>query len=170
MAKKRHPLADLAKKAVEKYIRQGKVFRPRKLSAEMRAEAGVFVSIKKHGELRGCIGTFLPTKKNVAEEIVANAIAATQDPRFPPLSKEELPYLTYKVDALSDLRPVSKRELDPKKYGLLVSTKDGRRGLLLPDLPGVDTVDQQISYCLQKAGIRQGEKVDYQIFTVERHE
>lgn len=122
------------------------------------------------GVLRGCIGTFLPTKKNVAEEIMHNSIAAaTQDPRFPPVTEKELPNLVYSVDILSKPKLAKKENLNPKKYGLIVVTKDGRRGLLLPDIPGVKTAEEQIQICKRKAGIGPNETITYQVFTVERH-
>jgi len=134
--------------------------------------AGVFVSLHlKNGSLRGCIGTFVPTKKNIALEIIANAVSsATQDPRFPPVTEEELEKLIYSVDILSASKTISKDKLsDPKKYGLIVSSQDGRRGLLLPNLPGINTIEEQIKICRMKAGINPWEPVSYHIFTVERH-
>ena len=168
------PYIVLARKTIEKYIKTGQKPRlPANLPEELlKKRAGVFVSIhKKAGELRGCIGTFAPTKENIAKEIIYNSIAAaTQDPRFPPITKKELPTLTYSVDILSASKTVSNRKiLDPKKYGLIVSTADGRRGLLLPDIPGVETAKEQIEICKRKAGIFPGEKVTFQIFTVARH-
>jgi len=162
-------MVELARKAVEKYVRYGKVFRPRKLTAEMRSMAGVFVSIKKHGELRGCIGTFMPTRANVAGEIVANAISsATQDPRFLPVGVSELDDLEYSVDVLTIPEPVrSVDHLDPKKYGVIVEC-GFRRGLLLPNLEGVDTVEGQISICKAKAGISTGEPIKLYRFQVQR--
>lgn len=164
----------LAKNTVEAYIKTNKIPPlPKKLPQEMlRKKAGAFVSIhKKDGSLRGCIGTFMPTKPDLALEIVTNAISsATQDPRFPPVTKEELSSLIYSVDILSQPKPATKKKLDPKKYGLIVSTSDGRRGLLLPDIPGVKTTEEQINICKMKAGISSKEKVKLEIFTVERHE
>ena len=171
----------LAKETVEAFIKKGRIISPPKgLPVEMRnKKTGVFVSLHlKDGSLRGCIGTFAPTRKNIAEEIIQNAIsAATQDPRFPPITEKELPNLIYSVDILSTSKSVSKdklsdpsyRQLGPKKYGLIVSAQDGRRGLLLPNLPGINTVEEQIGICRQKAGINPWEPVSYQIFTVERH-
>src|SRR4030043_1188952 len=152
MTKPRPAIVGLARKSVERYIRQGKIFKPRKLTAEMKQRAGVFVSIKKQGELRGCIGTFMPTRANVAEEIVANAISsATQDPRFLPVGVSELDDLEYSVDVLTGPEPVrSVDQLDPKKYGVIVEC-GFRRGLLLPDLEGVDSVEEQIRICRAKA-------------------
>lgn len=166
-------LANLARKTVEDFVKSKKTkFLINDLPSKiLNQKAGVFVSIhQKNGQLRGCIGTFLPTQKNLAEEIIANAVAAAQDPRFPPVTREELPDLVYKVDVLSKLCSAKKKELDPKKYGLLVTAKDGRRGLLLPDIPGVKTAEQQIEICKRKAGIGLTEKVDFQIFTVDRHD
>jgi AmmeMemoRadiSam system protein A len=169
MTKPRPAIVELARKAVERYIRQGKIFRPRKLTAEMKQRAGVFVSIKKRGELRGCIGTFMPTRTNVAEEIVANAISsATQDPRFMPVETSELVDLEYSVDILTEPEPVqSTDQLDPRKYGVIVEC-GYRRGLLLPDLAGVDKVEEQIEICRAKAGISAGEPIRLYRFRVER--
>jgi len=168
------PYVKLAKDTVEAYIKTSKIPPlPKKLPQEMiKKKAGAFVSIhKKDGSLRGCIGTFMPTRPNLALEIVTNAISsATQDPRFPPVSKEELPDLVYSIDILSKPKTISNRKvIDPKKYGLIVSSPDGRRGLLLPDIPEVDTPEQQIAICRQKAGIEPKEKVKFEIFSVERH-
>jgi AmmeMemoRadiSam system protein A len=169
MVRQRNPMAELARKAVEKYVRYGKVFKPRKLTAEMKSKAGVFVSIKKHGELRGCIGTFMPMSANVAEEIVANAIgSATQDPRFVPIGVAELDDLKYSVDVLTRPEPVqSVDQLDPKKYGIIVES-GFKRGLLLPDLERVDTVEEQIIICRAKAGISTGEPIKLYRFQVKR--
>ena len=135
--------------------------------------AGVFVSIHKgehSGELRGCIGTILGTKENVAAEIVSNAVsAATRDPRFEPVRADELGRLVYSVDVLSEPEPVkSLDELDAKRYGVICS-KGGRRGLLLPNLEGVDTVQEQLEIACRKGGIRLAEKPDIERFEVARH-
>ncbi len=165
-----HPLAQLAKKTVETYVKEGKIPPPSKLTPEMKARAGVFVSIHKLGELRGCIGTFEPVQRNVAEEIINNAVSsATKDPRFPPVAPEELGQLDYSVDVLTDPEPVAdKGQLDPKKYGVIVEC-GFRRGLLLPDLDGVDSVDRQISICCQKAGIAADEPTQLYCFEVKRY-
>ncbi|PIU55038.1 MAG: hypothetical protein COS88_05785, partial [Chloroflexi bacterium CG07_land_8_20_14_0_80_51_10] len=120
---------------------------------------------------RGCIGTFQPTRPNVAEEIISNAISsATRDYRFSPVIPEELPELTYKVDILTKPELVkSKDELDPKKYGVLVEY-GGKRGLLLPDLEGVDSIDQQIEIASAKGGILPDEPVKLYRFEVRRFE
>ena len=133
-------------------------------------QAGAFVSIHKNGALRGCIGTFLPTQENLASEILHNAISAsTEDPRFSPIRAHELPYLEISVDVLSVPEPVSsEKELDCKHYGVIVSS-GRRRGLLLPDLEGVDTVEDQIDIARRKAGIPKGEKLTLQRFEVVRH-
>jgi len=170
MAKQLYPIVKLAKEAVESYVRYGKVLRFKKPAAEMKPKAGVFVSIKKHGELRGCIGTFMPTRANIAEEIVANAISsATQDPRFTPVESSELDDLEYSVDVLTEPEPVrSIDQLDAKKYGVIVEC-GFRRGLLLPDLEGVDTVEEQIAICRAKAGISAEEPVKLYRFHVKRY-
>ena len=164
------PLVSLAKQTVETYVKSGETQKPEKLAAEMNEKAGVFVSIHKLGKLRGCIGTFEPTRKNVAEEIIANAVSsATMDPRFSPVTPDELEALDYSVDVLTRPKPVSgKDELDPRKYGLIVEC-GFRKGLLLPDLEGVDTVDYQIDICRQKAGIMPDEPVKLYRFEVKRY-
>ncbi|MBQ6527529.1 MAG: AmmeMemoRadiSam system protein A, partial [Clostridia bacterium] len=132
--------------------------------------AGAFVSIHKQGRLRGCIGTILPTRKSLAEEIIHNAVsAASEDPRFDPIAPDELKWLEISVDVLGEPENIdSEKELDVRRYGVIVS-RGGRRGLLLPDLEGVDTVEQQIAIARKKAGIREGEPVRLQRFEVVRH-
>ncbi|MDD5510042.1 MAG: AmmeMemoRadiSam system protein B [Dehalococcoidales bacterium] len=164
------PLAKLAKMAVETYVRDGETLKPEELTAEMKERAGVFVSIHKLGNLRGCIGTFEPDTENVAEETIVNAVSsATRDPRFSPISPGELKDLDYNVDVLTTPEPVEgKDQLNPKEYGVIVES-GLRRGLLLPDLEGVDSVDYQISICRQKAGILPDEPVKLYRFRVKRY-
>lgn len=170
MDKEEHPLVQLARQAVEGYVQKRIVIEPGELSQEMKERAGVFVSLKKHGQLRGCIGTFEPTQASVAEEIIQNAISsATGDPRFSPVSPSELGSLDYSVDVLTRPQEVEdKSQLDAKKYGVIVAA-GLRRGLLLPDLEGVDSVDMQISICRQKAGIMPAEPVKLYRFEVRRY-
>jgi len=166
-----HPLAELAKKSVEAHVREGiPIGLPDPLPAEMSGRAGVFVCIKKHGELRGCIGTFQPSSECIGSETMMNAIsAATKDPRFTPVVKEELGDLTYSVDVLSCPEKVSGlSDLDPKKYGIIV-VSGFRRGLLLPDLEGVDTVEEQLKITKMKAGILPHEEVEIYRFEVMRY-
>jgi len=131
---------------------------------------GAFVSLKKDGQLRGCIGTIQPVRQDLAEEILYNAVSAgTRDPRFSPVTPEELAQLVYDVDVLTEPEPIdSPDQLDVKRYGVIVQCGD-RRGLLLPDLPGVDSVEEQISIARRKGSI--GEQEPYQLwrFEVERH-
>ena len=135
----------------------------------INSQAGVFVCIKKNGELRGCIGTFLPTTDCIEQEICRLAIdAGTKDPRFSPITEDELIDLEYTVDILSSPEPARLEDLDVKRYGVIV-TNGYRRGLLLPDLEGVDTVDYQLAIALQKAGIHPEEGFNIERFTVERH-
>jgi len=164
------PLARLAKKTVETFVKEGKTPKPEELTPEMMEKAGVFVSIHKLDELRGCIGTFEPAKENVAKEIIANAVSsATRDPRFPSIAPNELKDLEYSVDVLTKPEPIeSKDQLDPKKYGVIVEC-GFRKGLLLPDLEGVDTVDYQIDICRQKAGIAPNEPIKLYRFEVRRY-
>jgi len=165
-----HPLVQLARKTIETYVREGTFPEPAELTPEMEARAGVFVSIHKHGELRGCIGTFEPTTDNIAKEIMANAVSsATSDPRFPPVTPDELSDLDYSVDVLTSPEPiVSKDQLDPRRYGVIVEA-GWRRGLLLPDLEGVDSIDYQIEICRMKAGIDSNEPVKLYRFQVKRY-
>ncbi len=170
LVKRLSPLVILAKAALETYVKNRKVVEPTKLTPEMQEQAGVFVCIKKFGELRGCIGTFEPTRNNVAEEIVDNAIGtAVHDPRFDPVEPSELKDLDYTVDVLTMPQPVkSKDDLDPRKYGVIVAA-GRRRGLLLPDLEGVNTVDEQIDICRQKGGIGPDAAVKLFRFEVKRY-
>lgn len=166
-----HPLVDLARRTIERYIEEGRVIPPpEELTPEMRGRAGVFVSLKKRGQLRGCIGTIQPTEENVAQEVIRNAIAAaTRDPRFPPVRVEELDNLDISVDVLAPAEPVEGVEdLDSKRYGVIVEC-GWRRGLLLPDLEGVDTPEQQIEICCRKAGIGPQEPVKLYRFLVIRY-
>ena len=170
-----HPFVRLARQAIEAYVREGKVIEPgASLAAEGERQAGTFVSLHdSHGQLRGCIGTFVPSQSNIALEIIHNAIsAATRDPRFPPVRPRELAGLDIKVDVLSTPEPVDgPDELDPKRYGVIVQASEGwyRRGLLLPDLEGVDTVEEQIRICRLKAGIGPSEPIELLRFEVERY-
>lgn len=166
------PYVRLARNTLEAYVRTGKTpVLPEDLPDEMlENRAGVFVSIKSHGELRGCIGTFMPTEKNIAEEILRNAISAgTGDPRFNPVRSDELEDLVYSVDVLTSPEPVdSKEQLDPKRYGVIVR-RGYKSGLLLPDLEGVDTVEDQLNIALRKAGIWHKEDYSIERFEVIRH-
>ena len=184
-----HTLILLAKLVVENYIKEGKIISPPDdLPQEfLERKSGVFVTIEKESELRGCIGTYLPTRINIAEEIIHNAIAAaTEDHRFGPIRKEEIPYLTYTVYILGEPKLVKNIEgLDPKKFGIIVKTTpfaypnedvvfDGhapfKSGLLLPDLDGIDTIEKQISIACQKGGINPAkEKIIIYRFTAEKH-
>lgn len=162
----------LARYSIENYIKTGKIASlPENIPEEMLArKAGVFVSLKKHGSLRGCIGTISPMTKNVASEILKNAVtAATDDPRFDPVETHELPEIVYSVDVLSPAEPVkSIASLDSTRYGVIV-TSGHKRGLLLPNLEGVDSPEQQIEIALKKAGIRDDETFGIERFEVIRH-
>ncbi len=166
------PYVKLARTTLETKIKYGKSTQiPDDLPKEMiEKKAGVFVSLKKSGELRGCIGTIGPTTKSIADEIIQNAISAgLKDPRFFPVEEDELKYLVYSVDVLGEAERInSKDELDPKRYGVIVR-KGMRTGLLLPNLEGVDTVEEQLSIALKKAGIRENEDYKIERFEVIRH-
>ena len=162
----------LARLTIETYVRTDKILSvPEGLPEELyRCRAGAFVSIKEDGRLRGCIGTVRPVQGSLAEEIIHNAVSACSlDPRFAPVTVKELDYLTISVDVLGDAEKIgSQAELDVKRYGVIVSN-GGRQGLLLPNLEGVDSVDQQIAIARQKAGIGEEETVELERFEVVRH-
>jgi AmmeMemoRadiSam system protein A len=141
------------------------------LSPEFRERAGVFVCLKISGMLRGCIGTFQSTEPTIAHETVRNAInAASCDPRFMCVRADELDSIAYTVDVLTPPERVAdKSGLDPRKYGVIVQA-GRRRGLLLPDLEGVDTVDEQLGIAMQKAGITPGTAVELSRFEVKRYQ
>ena len=162
----------LARETIEVKVRENKTLVVPAWVPEsfFHRRAGTFVSLKKKGRLRGCIGTIAATRKNIAEEIIQNAIsAATQDPRFPPLNEIELGELEISVDVLGDAEPVATiKELDPQRYGVIVSS-GFRRGLLLPALEGVDTVEQQLLIALEKADISPDEIYQIERFEVVRY-
>jgi len=162
----------LARYSIEYYVTNKKhANMPGNLPPEMLSNcAGVFVSLKKHGNLRGCIGTIAPVTDSIAKEILRNAVCAcAQDPRFDPVRPDELEELVYSVDVLSPAEPIdSADKLDVKRYGVIV-TSGQKRGLLLPNLEGVDTIEEQIAIALQKAGIRSDEKYSLERFEVVRH-
>ena len=167
------PYVELARKTIELISSHNDVYVPSddELTDEMKnGRAGAFVSIHEGGKLRGCIGTIAPTCKNIADEIVSNAIAAsTRDPRFNPIRTEELGSLEINVDVLSPEEPIdSPDQLDVKKYGVIVE-KGYKRGLLLPDLDGVDTVEEQISIAMRKGGIKPSDDYTLERFEVIRH-
>lgn len=171
-----HPLVTLAWRAIDEYVRHGQHSvspAQAELDSEMRERAGTFVSIhKKNGDLRGCVGTFMPARANLAEEVIENAIAsATRDPRFYPIQEWELGDLNISVDVLSEPEPIqSVRELDPQVYGVIVSDADGmRRGLLLPMLEQVQSAEQQVAIARQKAFIGADEPVQLARFRVRRY-
>ena len=163
----------LARQSMESYILHHKRLpRPEGLPEEMiRNRAGAFVSIKKDGRLRGCIGTIRASRDCIADEIIENAISAsTRDPRFSPVTADELEWLEIHVDVLGEAQDIPSAEmLDVKRYGVIV-TNGGRRGLLLPDLEGVDTIEDQIAIAKRKAGIGEDEEVLLQRFEVIRHQ
>ncbi|GAB4286529.1 MAG: AmmeMemoRadiSam system protein A [Coriobacteriia bacterium] len=163
------PPVALARRAIEAYVREHRVIDPDPTEGLLAEQAGTFVSLHRGHELRGCIGTIAPTRPTLADEIVHNAIqAATSDPRFPPLSPAELADLEISVDVLHTPEACSFDDLDPATYGVIVSC-DWRRGLLLPDLEGVETAEQQCAIAMRKAGIDPAEKVTLERFKVDRY-
>lgn len=163
----------LARLSIETYVKTGVFAKPPKgLPKEMtKTRAGVFVTLYKYGQLRGCIGTISPVTESIAREIIRNGVsAAMEDPRFPPVSKEELDNLVYSVDVLSPAESISSiKELDVNKYGVIVSS-GRKRGLLLPNLEGIDTVEKQVDIARRKAGIYDNEDVELERFEVVRHQ
>lgn len=175
-----NPYVRLARTTIEEYVKNKRILElPKGLPDELtKNRAGVFVTIHKKNvqpdeePLRGCIGTITPTKDNIAQEIIDNAIAAaTHDDRFMPVTTKELANLEISVDILGEPELIKNiSELEAKKYGVIVKSKDGRTGLLLPDIEGVDSPEQQISISRQKAGISPDEPIDLYRFKVKRYE
>ncbi len=165
-------LLALARRAIETFVREGRVIeKPSSSDPALNQRAACFVSIKTlERDLRGCIGTIEPAKETLAEELIYNAVSsATRDPRFPPVMPEELSHLCYSVDVLSTPEPARFEELDPKIYGVIVEEESGgRRGLLLPDLQGIETARQQVDIAARKAGIAPGAPLKFSRFRVER--
>lgn len=162
----------LARESLTHYIVNGDYLEPPSYVPEemLKNRRGVFVSIKKNGNLRGCIGTIRPVTENIAQEIIRNAVeAGVYDPRFSPVEEDELPELEFSVDVLTEPVKANKEELDPKKYGVIVRSGH-KTGVLLPNLEGVDTVEEQLRIALQKAGISPDEDYDIEKFEVIRHE
>ena len=162
----------LARQAVETFVRERRVIeKPSSEDVMLKERAACFVSIKTdEGNLRGCIGTIEPARETLAEEIITNAISsATRDPRFPPVRPAELSHLRYSVDVLTTPEPAKFEELDPKVYGVIVEDESGRqRGLLLPDLQGVETARQQVDIAARKAGLAPETPLKLFRFRVER--
>jgi AmmeMemoRadiSam system protein A len=165
-------LVRLARESLETYLLRGKLISipATEMKEEWLSPAGTFVSIKKHGQLRGCIGTIAPTQPNLALEIIENAVSAgIRDPRFSPVEEDELDDLVYSVDVLSAPEPIdSMAELDPSRFGVIVS-QGSRRGLLLPNLEGIETVEEQVNIACQKAGIKPGGALMLERFEVKRY-
>lgn len=174
----------LARQSIQHYLKTGRYLSPPKDLPkdffESRQACFVSLHLKNNHELRGCIGTFRPVYKNTAEEIIRNAVAAaTQDPRFPPVQPDKLPDIEISVDLLSTPEEITNHfelgdpiplAVEPKTKGLIVSTKLGQRGLLLPDIKGVNTPQQQLEICYQKGNISHAETVRLETFTVSRHQ
>lgn len=169
-----HPLIILAKEAVELYLTEGRKPSPTiidELNCDYRLSAPCFVTIRSKGKLRGCIGTISSTQENLTLEIIENAIkAATRDPRFPPIETCELPNLNYSIDILSPLQEVRDiSRLNPLKYGVVVE-KGLKRGVLLPGIEGINSVEQQIRIARLKAGIDEDDEIKIYFFEVQRLE
>lgn len=170
-----YPYSRLARQALQIYLEEGRVMKVTSdlPPALLSRKAGVFVTIEKRGSLRGCIGTFLPAYDSIAEEIIHNSIAAgTQDYRFPPVPLSEMDALRFTVSVLTKPELVRGLEdLDPRKYGVIVEApRTKRKGLLLPDLEGINTPDKQVEICMQKGGIDpQEKKLKLYRFTVVKH-
>lgn len=175
MADAHHPLVTLAHSAVDDFVRHGErppAPDPKVAAPGLPERAGVFVSIhKRNGDLRGCIGTFVPVRPSITAEVIENAVAsASRDPRFYPIQEWELNDLDISVDVLSPPEPIeSVQQLDPQIYGVIVSDREGtRRGLLLPMLEQVQTAEQQVAIARQKAMIGADEQVNLMRFRVQR--
>ncbi len=165
-----HPYITLARDSVGHFLNHHtKLPCPDPLSRDLQTRSGVFVSIKKGRQLRGCVGTLEPSEANLAVEIIENALkAALHDPRFSPVSVEELEDLSYSVDVVRPLEKISSTsELDPEVYGLVVRS-NGKQGVLLPDLEGVDSIEDQIRICRDKGKITDDEPIEMHRFRVDR--
>jgi AmmeMemoRadiSam system protein A len=165
-----HPYISLAQESVHHYLNhREKLSCPDPLSNDLKSRSGAFVSIKKLKQLRGCIGTLEPCEANLAMEIIENSLkAALHDPRFSPVTAEELQDLTYSIDVVNPLEKVSTlEELDPDIYGLVVRS-NGKQGVLLPDLEGVDSTEEQIQICRTKGKISENEPIEMYRFKVDR--
>lgn len=170
MASENHPLVSLAIRSVRHQLEKGHPLPcPNPLPEEMQRQAATFVSIKKNGLLRGCIGTLQPKYANMAEEVIQNAIkAANEDPRFPAVEIQELKELTFSVDVLTTPERIKNTtSLDVKHYGLIVRSEN-KKGLLLPDLDNIKTIDQQLKICLKKGGIKKTDNYELYRFEVKR--
>ncbi len=166
-----NPYVKLARESLNYYFKNKRLMiASNDLPREMLEERhGVFVSLKKFGQLRGCIGTIFPTTDCVANEIIRNAIqAAIADPRFLEVTEDELVDIDISVDVLTNPIKAIKEELNPKIYGVIVS-KGQNRGLLLPDLEGVDTVEEQLNIACQKGGINPNSDYNIEKFEVIRY-
>lgn len=164
-------LTSLARRAIEAFVHTGNRISPPRTSGLLSARAACFVSIKTlDGGLRGCIGTIEPAKETLAEEVIMNAInAASRDPRFRPVSSDELANLRYSVDILGAPESTTMEKLDPARYGVIVEDESGElRGLLLPDIEGVDTATKQVEIAARKAGIAPGKPLTLSRFVVQR--
>ncbi|SDZ17803.1 hypothetical protein SAMN05660462_02113 [Proteiniborus ethanoligenes] len=166
-----NPYIRLARESLTHYLTYGEYMDiPSYVTEEMKKlKRGVFVSLKKEGQLRGCIGTIFPVTKSISQEIIRNAVeAGLHDPRFMPVEEDELEEIDFSVDVLTEPERALKEELDPKVFGIIVRSR-GKTGLLLPDLEGVDTVEEQLSIALQKASISPQENYTIERFKVIRH-
>ena len=172
LRKNEDPYVSLARESLEYYVKNNKkMTRPRRLIKDLvNNKAGVFVSIHKNNQLRGCIGTIGPTTKCIADEIIENSVSAgTRDPRFDSIHENELPYLQYKVDVLFPSEPIeSMSQLDIEKYGVIVS-HNHKQGLLLPNIDGIDSIKEQVDIAKRKAGISDKESFKMERFEVIRH-
>ena len=164
-----HPLVSLARLAIENHL-GGEPAPTMEADLFSAAPAGAFVSLKKGGQLRGCIGTIFPVTGTLGDEVAQNAVsAASRDPRFPPVATEELDQVTISVDVLTVPEAVpSPDDLDPSRFGVIVQS-GSRKGVLLPDLQGIDTVEKQLAIAKQKAGIGSEEECELLRFEVKRY-
>ncbi|MCX5976274.1 MAG: AmmeMemoRadiSam system protein A [Coprothermobacterota bacterium] len=166
-----HPLVRLARLTIAAHLEGAPVERVQiSLPPDLPARAAVFVSLHRGSALRGCIGTLEPQTPSLREEVIANAISAsTRDPRFPSVKRDEVDTLEISVDVLTPPEPIDEpTSLDTKRYGVIVQS-GWRRGVLLPDLEGVDTVERQVQIARTKAGIGQHEPVRLYRFEVRRY-
>lgn len=159
---------EVARRAVEEYVLHGRRLEVGEaVPEETRPPGAAFVTLKLRGQLRGCIGTLVPTCPNQLQEVAQNAVSAcSRDPRFPPVTPAELPLLDYQVYILEPSEPVPGLEaLDPRRYGVIVR-KGPRSGVLLPGIEGIDTAEDQVAIACRKAGIDPEDRPDLERFEV----
>jgi MEMO1 family protein len=166
-------LPTVARRSVESALRDSSELPPPPNGGYLAQKHGVFVTVRRRdGKLRGCVGTIVPVCANLVAETWRSArLAAFQDGRFMPVAADDLGDLQFQVSILHSLEIIaSTAELNPQHYGVIVSTSDGRRGLLLPGIKKIKTGDQQLVLARRKGWIEPDEPVTIQRFQADHFE